>query len=98
MDSTIELAQALIRRISVTPEDAGCLEIIGERLHALGFELERMDAGDTCNLWARRGHGKPLFAFAGHTDVVPTGPVDAWTYPPFDATIADGLLHGRGAG
>ena len=97
MHNTIELAQALIRRISVTPEDAGCLEILGERLSAMGFELEFMDAGDTRNLWARRGQGQPVFAFAGHTDVVPPGPLDAWTYPPFDGVIADGMLHGRGA-
>ena len=61
---------------AVTPEDAGCLGVIGERLEKLGFVLERMDAGDTCNLWARRGQGQPVFAFAGHTDVVPPGPLE----------------------
>ncbi len=97
MDATVALAQALIQRRSVTPEDAGCLGVIGERLEKLGFELEYMDAGDTRNLWARRGHGARVFAFAGHTDVVPTGPEEEWTFPPFDGHISDGLLHGRGA-
>ncbi|QGG79955.1 succinyl-diaminopimelate desuccinylase [Litorivicinus lipolyticus] len=97
MDTTVALAQALIQRPSVTPEDAGCLGIIGERLAALGFTLEYMDAGDTRNLWARRGTGQPLFAFAGHTDVVPTGPEADWTHPPFAGHLADGMLHGRGA-
>ncbi|MGB0958418.1 MAG: succinyl-diaminopimelate desuccinylase, partial [Litorivicinus sp.] len=82
MDATVALAQALIQRRSVTPEDAGCLGVIGERLEKLGFELEYMDAGDTRNLWARRGHGARVFAFAGHTDVVPTGPEEEWTFPP----------------
>ena len=82
MNETVQLAQALIQRRSVTPEDAGCLGILGDRLAALGFDLERMDAGDTCNLWARRGQGKPVFAFAGHTDVVPPGPEQDWTHPP----------------
>ena len=97
MNETVQLAQALIQRRSVTPEDAGCLGILGDRLAALGFELERMDAGDTCNLWARRGQGKPVFAFAGHTDVVPPGPEEDWTHSPFDGVIEDGMLHGRGA-
>ena len=97
MNATVALAQALIQKPSVTPEDAGCLGLIGERLAALGFELERMDAGDTCNLWARRGQGKPVFAFAGHTDVVPPGPLSEWRYPPFDGVISEGYLHGRGA-
>ena len=97
MNETVQLAQALIQRRSVTPEDAGCLGILGDRLAALGFDLERMDAGDTCNLWARRGQGKPVFAFAGHTDVVPPGPEQDWTHPPFDGVIEDGMLHGRGA-
>ena len=94
---TLELTQALIRRPSVTPEDAGCMDLLGERLAALGFELEYINASDTRNLWARRGQGKPVFAFAGHTDVVPTGPESEWRHPPFDAVIEDGYLHGRGA-
>ena len=75
---TLKLARALIRRRSVTPEDAGCLELIAERLARIGFTLERIDSGDTCNLWARRGTSAPLLCFAGHTDVVPTGPLEQW--------------------
>ena len=97
MNPTVQLAQNLIQKPSVTPEDAGCLGVIGERLGKLGFVLERMDAGDTCNLWARRGQGQPVFAFTGHTDVVPHGPLEHWTHPPFDGVIEDGMLHGRGA-
>lgn len=92
----LELTRQLIEKPSVTPDDAGCLELIGERLAKAGFTLERMDAGGVANLWATLGHGTPVFAFAGHTDVVPTGPLDAWTYPPFKATIVDGYLYGRG--
>lgn len=94
---TLALARKLIGRRSVTPDDAGCLGLIAERLAPLGFELERIDAGETSNLWARRGTGAPLLCFAGHTDVVPTGPLDQWQSDPFEATERDGLMFGRGA-
>lgn len=97
MSATLELAKALIARRSVTPEDAGCLELIAERLAALGFSIERMDAGGVSNLWARLGNEEPLFVFAGHTDVVPTGPESEWRFPPFDPTVDNGVLYGRGA-
>lgn len=94
---TIELAQELIRRPSVTPDDAGCQELMMSRLAPLGFAGEIMRFGDTDNLWARKGNDGPLLAFAGHTDVVPTGPEKNWDIAPFDAVIKDGFLHGRGA-
>ena len=93
----IELAQALIACPSITPNDAGCQQIISERLNALGFKCEAMRFGDVDNLWARRGTDAPLFVFAGHTDVVPPGPETNWTSPPFTPTIRDGHLFGRGA-
>ncbi|MFA0114572.1 succinyl-diaminopimelate desuccinylase [Vibrio sp. 10N.261.46.E11] len=94
---TLALAKDLISRQSVTPEDAGCQELMIERLKALGFEIEVMVFEDTTNFWARRGTEAPLFAFAGHTDVVPAGPVEQWNTKPFEPTIVDGFLHGRGA-
>jgi succinyl-diaminopimelate desuccinylase len=94
---TLSLAKELIACPSVTPEDEGCQQIIGERLAALGFELETMVFEDTTNLWARRGHGRKVFCFAGHTDVVPPGDVNDWQFPPFEPTIHDGYLYGRGA-
>ena len=97
MSATLDLAQALIARRSVTPDDAGCLDLIAARLAPLGFALERIDAGGVSNLWARRGSAAPLLCFAGHTDVVPTGPVDKWASDPFAPTIRDGHLYGRGA-
>jgi succinyl-diaminopimelate desuccinylase len=97
MSQTIELAKELIRRPSVTPEDAGCQQLIAERLARLGFRAEHLRFGEVDNLWLRRGDTGPLFCFAGHTDVVPTGPESKWQYPPFSATLADGMLHGRGA-
>ena len=94
---TVQLASDLIARASVTPEDDGCQTLMGERLAALGFTLESMPFEDVLNLWARRGHTAPCFVFAGHTDVVPTGPVEQWEEPPFAPTIRDGMLLGRGA-
>ncbi|MGO1297887.1 MAG: succinyl-diaminopimelate desuccinylase [Vibrio sp.] len=93
----LALATDLISRQSVTPEDAGCQHVMIERLKALGFEIETMVFDDTTNLWARRGHSAPLFVFAGHTDVVPAGNLAHWHTPPFEPTIKDGMLYGRGA-
>lgn len=97
VDDVISLAEALIARVSVTPEDAGCQQLLGERLAQLGFNLETMIFADTTNLWARRGNSGPLFCFAGHTDVVPSGNESAWRYPPFTPTHDGGYLYGRGA-
>ncbi|HEY6897001.1 MAG TPA: succinyl-diaminopimelate desuccinylase [Rhodocyclaceae bacterium] len=97
MSLVLSLTEALIARASVTPADAGCLDLLGARLAALGFKLERMDAQGVSNLWARRGTKSPLLCFAGHTDVVPTGPVEKWATPPFIPTVKDGVLYGRGA-
>ncbi|HMV16662.1 MAG TPA: succinyl-diaminopimelate desuccinylase [Zoogloea sp.] len=95
--ATLALTRELIARRSVTPEDAGCLDLIASRLTPLGFVCERLDAGGTCNLWARRGTARPLVVFAGHTDVVPTGPLAQWQSDPFEPTERDGFLYGRGA-
>ena len=94
---TIELLVDLVQRDSVTPDDKGCQRMLGERLEHLGFTLESMPSGGVTNLWARLGTEAPLFAFAGHTDVVPTGDVQDWSSPPFAANIADDHLIGRGA-
>ena len=94
---TLALTRELIRRRSLTPDDAGCLDLIGARLAALGFSLERLDRNGTSNLWAQRGKSGPLLCFAGHTDVVPTGPVERWHSDPFAPTERDGHLFGRGA-
>lgn len=94
---TLSLAKDLISRRSVTPEDAGCQELMIKRLEALGFNIEVMVFEDTTNFWARKGTQSPLFAFAGHTDVVPSGPESNWHTPPFEPTIIDDHLHGRGA-
>lgn len=94
---TLALAQDLIARPSITPKDAGCLDAIAERLAPLGFVCERIDAGGVCNLWARRGQTSPVVCLAGHTDVVPTGPLPEWEFPPFAPTIDAGHLCGRGA-
>ena len=96
MIDTLELAQALVMRRSVTPDDAGCLDLIARHLEPLGFVCERMDSNGVANLWARRGTAAPLFCFAGHTDVVPTGPVDEWQSDPFVPSIRDGVMYGRG--
>lgn len=93
----LTLAKELISRQSVTPADAGCQDLMIERLKALGFEIESMVFEDTTNFWARRGTQSPLFVFAGHTDVVPAGPLSQWHTPPFEPTVIDGFLHGRGA-
>jgi succinyl-diaminopimelate desuccinylase len=94
---TLELAQQLISRQSVTPDDAGCLDILIDLLRPLGFECDKISSGGVDNLWARRGSASPLICFAGHTDVVPTGPVEHWTSDPFVPAIRDGVLYGRGA-
>lgn len=96
-DPTIELACELISRASVTPEDAGCQQVMVKRLEKLGFTIEFLQFEDTLNLWARKGTEQPLFCFAGHTDVVPSGPEERWKFPPFTPTIDNGLLYGRGA-
>jgi succinyl-diaminopimelate desuccinylase len=95
--STLELARKLIARPSVTPHDAGCQDIIVEHLEPLGFIAERLRFGEVDNLWLRRGRGRPLLVFAGHTDVVPPGPPELWDSPPFDPELRDGYLYGRGA-
>ena len=94
---TLALACELIRRPSVTPDDAGCQALVAGRLAPLGFRVESMRFGDVDNLWARHGDGAPLLLLLGHTDVVPTGPLDEWSSPPFEPVIRDGHLYGRGA-
>ncbi|MBI4987393.1 MAG: succinyl-diaminopimelate desuccinylase [Rhodocyclales bacterium] len=95
--STFELACELIARRSVTPADGGCLELVARRLAPLGFSLERMDREGVSNLWTRRGGKGPILCFAGHTDVVPPGPIDQWGSDPFQPEVRDGFLYGRGA-
>jgi succinyl-diaminopimelate desuccinylase len=94
---TLELAQALIARASVSPTDGGCQALMIERLEAIGFNVDNLRFGPVDNFWATRGSGGPVFCFAGHTDVVPTGPLDDWQSDPFQPVIRDGLLYGRGA-
>jgi len=96
-DKTLELAKQLIARPSITPKDEGCQELMIARLEPLGFKIERLRFGAVDNFWARRGATKPLIAFAGHTDVVPTGPRADWTSDPFAPVVRDGYLYGRGA-
>jgi succinyl-diaminopimelate desuccinylase len=95
--SALELAKELIGRRSITPEDGGCQEVIAQRLTAAGFKCEPMNFGAVTNLWARRGTQSPVVCFAGHTDVVPTGPLGEWHSDPFVPTIREGKLYGRGA-
>lgn len=97
MSQTLELLKDLIRRESVTPVDAGCQDLIAKRLTKIGFHDERLNFADTQNIYLKRGTAKPLFVFLGHTDVVPTGKLESWTSPPFEPTIRDGQLYGRGA-
>ncbi len=93
----VQLTKELIARPSITPEDAGCQEILANRLQKIGFDIEQHPFGTVKNIWARRGKSSPLFLFVGHTDVVPTGPLDQWTSPPFNPEIRDGQLYGRGS-
>jgi succinyl-diaminopimelate desuccinylase len=96
MSAILELTSDLIRRVSVTPDDAGCQGLIAQRLSRAGFSTDHLRYGDVDNLWATHGEGDPVLLFLGHTDVVPSGPVDAWQSPPFEPTIRDGRLYGRG--
>ncbi len=93
---TIDLCQQLVQRPSVTPNDHGCQKLLSEHLSVLGFNIENMRFKDVDNLWARYGTEGPLFVFAGHTDVVPTGPEEKWSLPPYGAVIKDGKMYGRG--
>jgi len=95
--AALELAKELIARKSVTPEDGGCQELLSARLSKAGFRCEPMNFGEVANLWARRGAASPVVCFAGHTDVVPTGPLSEWHSDPFAPTVRDGKLYGRGA-
>ena len=95
--NVLDLARQLIARRSVTPDDAGCIDLLTASLEPLGFNCERISMNGVENLWARRGSAAPLVCFAGHTDVVPTGPLDQWESDPFAPTIRDGTLYGRGA-
>jgi succinyl-diaminopimelate desuccinylase len=97
MSATLELTEQLIARASVTPTDGGCQELMAQRLEQAGFTVERLRYGNVDNFWARRGRGAPVLCFAGHTDVVPTGPLEEWHSDPFRPTIRDGMLYGRGA-
>jgi succinyl-diaminopimelate desuccinylase len=97
MSNTLQLTQALIARQSVSPADGGCQALMIERLAAAGFTVESLRFGPVDNFWAKRGSGSPVFCFAGHTDVVPSGPLDEWRSDPFEPVIRDGMLYGRGA-
>ena len=97
MSRTLDLTVDLMGRASVTPADEGCQALMIGRLAALGFEVEKLNYGNVENFWARRGSGRPILCFAGHTDVVPTGPLEEWRTRPFEPTVRDGVLYGRGA-
>jgi len=97
MSTTLTLAKDLISRASVTPEDAGCQKLIAERLEKIGFKAKHLRFADVDNLWITRGEGAPSLIYVGHTDVVPTGPLENWTSDPFQPEIRDGCLYGRGA-
>lgn len=97
MSRTLDLTKDLLNRKSVTPEDAGCQEMMTNILKPLGFLIEDLTFADTKNIWARKGSDGPVFCFAGHTDVVPSGPEQNWQTPPFEATEKDGYIYGRGA-
>lgn len=97
VNPTLDLSLQLLRRPSVTPDDANCQTIMAERLAKIGFQIELMRFGEVDNLWARRGQCEPLFCFAGHTDVVPTGDLKQWSCDPFEPEIRDGKLYGRGS-
>jgi succinyl-diaminopimelate desuccinylase len=96
MSDTLDLAMDLVSRASVTPEDAGCQQLMRDRLEAIGFRCDDLPFGEVSNFWARRGVNAPLLVFAGHTDVVPTGPLAQWQSDPFQPEIRDGMLYGRG--
>jgi succinyl-diaminopimelate desuccinylase len=96
MTNTIDFLKDLIEQQSVTPDESDCLQMIGSRLDKIGFNIEYLQFDDVNNLWAKRGDADPLFVFAGHTDVVPTGPESNWKFPPFEPTEENGLLYGRG--
>lgn len=97
LSPTLELVQQLIGIQSISPLDGGCQKLLATKLEILGFEVEHLPYGDVSNFWATHGSGSPLFVFAGHTDVVPPGPLENWSTAPFSATIKDGILYGRGA-
>jgi succinyl-diaminopimelate desuccinylase len=97
MNPTLALTEELIRRRSVTPDDDGCQALVAARLASLGFRAETIASSGVTNVWLRRGTTSPVFVFAGHTDVVPTGPLEQWSSDPFTPTIRDGVLYGRGA-
>ena len=97
MSKTLELAKKLIACCSITPNDAGCQDILIEHLKRAGFSFEKIHRNGVENIWARRGNSKPVVCFAGHTDVVPTGPLEQWVSNPFTPTVRDGMLFGRGA-
>lgn len=97
MSDVLALTMSLMSRATVTPDDLGCQALIADRLAAHGFAIEHLPFGPVDNLWATHGSGQPVLVFLGHTDVVPSGPADAWTSPPFEPTLRDGYLYGRGA-